>query len=81
MQIKGIHGNVFELLILPIESYNTPQGISPPYIKSPPYIPLNILCLPMCVFTLSDNVINNHYHLHYEHTMSISDYLVWGIYN
>lgn len=35
MQIKVIHGNVLELLILPIESYNTPQGISPPYIKFP----------------------------------------------
>lgn len=35
-----------------------------------------MLCLPICVFILSDNVTNNHYHLHYEHTMSISDYLV-----
>lgn len=33
-----------------------------------------MFCLPMCVFILSDNV-NNHYHLHYEHTMSISDVL------
>lgn len=35
-----------------------------------------MLCLPICVLTLSDNVNNNHYHLHYEHTMSISDFLV-----